>query len=221
MRVVSRGRGDLDGDHLLAEQVAYYRSAAREYEHLAIRAPGGDELASAVEGFQPAGDVLELACGPGKWTPLLLRHARSVTALDAAPEMLAIAAARARDDRLRLVRADLFAWEPDRRYDAVFFAFWLSHVPPERFESFWSLVGRCLGPDGRVFFADDNYRTAEELVGDEHSSIIRRQLNDGTTHRLVKVPYVPADLERKLAGLGWRVKVTSCGPFYWGEGTRA
>ena len=165
---------------------------------------------------------LELACGLGKWTPLLLRHARSVTAVEAAPEMLALASGRVLDGRLQFIQADLFAWEPDRAHDAVFFAFWLSHVPPERFESFWSLVGRCLEPDGRVFFADDNYRTADELVEGEHSAIIRRQLIDGTTHRLVKVPHSPADLERRLAGLGWRITVTSSsGSFYWGEGTQA
>ena len=73
--------------------------------------------------------------------------------------MLAIAAARVRDDRVRFVQADLFTWVPDRRYDVVFFGFWLSHVPPGRFESFWTLVAGCLKEDGRVFFADDAYRT--------------------------------------------------------------
>ncbi len=37
---------------------------------------------------------------------------------------------------------------PDRRYDAVFFAFWLSHVPLERFASFWSTVADCLTSNG-------------------------------------------------------------------------
>jgi demethylmenaquinone methyltransferase/2-methoxy-6-polyprenyl-1,4-benzoquinol methylase len=38
--------------------------------------------------------VLELACGPGVWIGQLLRYAADVTAVDASPEMLAIAAAR-------------------------------------------------------------------------------------------------------------------------------
>lgn len=37
----------------------------------------------------PAGDVFELACGPAVWTQQLLRHAATVTGLDAAPEMMA------------------------------------------------------------------------------------------------------------------------------------
>ena len=64
--------------------------------------------------------MLELACGPGVWTGQLLRHATEVTAIDASPEMLAIAAARVGDERVRFIQADLFAWKPDRRYDVVF-----------------------------------------------------------------------------------------------------
>jgi len=132
--------------------------------------------------------VLELACGPGTWTSQLLRHATDVTAVDASPEMLAIAAARVGDDRVRFIQADLFTWVPDRRYDVVFIGFWLSHVPLERFESFWTLVGDCLEADGRVFFADDAYRTPDELIDGPSSSTIRRRLDDGTSYRIVKVP---------------------------------
>jgi demethylmenaquinone methyltransferase/2-methoxy-6-polyprenyl-1,4-benzoquinol methylase len=75
-----------DADALIAEQVAYYRAAAAEY---ALDEPAARDLATALDEFQPAGDVLELACGPGTWTQQLLRHAARVTAVDAAPEMLA------------------------------------------------------------------------------------------------------------------------------------
>ena len=82
--------------------------------------------------------------------------------MDASPEMLAIAATRAGDDRVRFVQADLFTWVPDCRYDVVFIGFWLSHVPLERL-SLWSLVADCMKDNGRVFFADDAYRTPDEL----------------------------------------------------------
>jgi SAM-dependent methyltransferase len=85
-------------DPLLAEQVAYYRAVAPDYESLSVPGGGGSEVAAALEAFAPAGDVLELACGPGMWTELLLRHATSVTAVDAAPEMLARARALVGDD---------------------------------------------------------------------------------------------------------------------------
>jgi demethylmenaquinone methyltransferase/2-methoxy-6-polyprenyl-1,4-benzoquinol methylase len=165
--------------------------------------------------------VLELACGPGVWTGQLLRHASDVTAVDGSPEMLAIAAARLGPGQLRLVQADLFGWVPDRRYDVVFFGFWLSHVPLERFASFWSLVADCLKDGGRVFFADDAYRTPDELIEGPSSSTIRRRLGDGTPYRIVKVAHHPAELERRLQRLGWNIKVTAtAGPFYWGAGNR-
>jgi demethylmenaquinone methyltransferase/2-methoxy-6-polyprenyl-1,4-benzoquinol methylase len=209
-------------DLLLAEQIAYYRAIAPEYESHSIPGWGGQKVIAALDDYRPAGDVLELACGPGSWTELLLRHASSLTAVDAAPEMLARAKARVGEGRVRFVQADLFSWRPDRRYDVVFFGFWLSHVPRDRFEAFWSLVDDCLQPAGRVFFVDDAFRTPEELIEGESSSTIQRRLNDGTAYRAVKVPYRPADLEEQLASLGWRFTVTqTSGPFYWGTGSRS
>ena len=129
--------------------------------------------------------------------------------------------ARRRRSRAFL-QADLFSWRPDRRYDVVFFGFWLSHVPKDRFEEFWALVADCLAPGGRVFFVDDAFRTPEELIEGESSSTIERRLLDGTTYRAVKVPHRPADLEQQLASLGWRFTVTqTSGHFYWGSGARS
>jgi SAM-dependent methyltransferase len=215
-------------DELLAEQISYYRARAPEYEAGALAVyedgalaiPGGDELDAALDSFRPTGSVLELACGTGRWTERLLRHADSVTAIDASPEMLTIASSRiGGDQRARFVQADLFRWRPDRLHDVVFFGFWLSHVPLERFGSFWSLVAECLTPGGRVFFVDDAYRTPDELSEGESSSTVRRRLEDGTAFRAVKVPHTPVELERRLTELGWRIEVhQTSGRLFWGSG---
>jgi len=212
--------GDLE--QLLAEQVAYYRAIAPEYEDHTLPFEGGDELFAALDAFRPTGSVLELTCGRGLWTEQLLRYATDVTAVDASPEMIDIASTRINSERVRFIEANIFSWEPDRRYDVVFFGSWLSHVPLERFASFWSMVADCLRPGGRVFFADDGYRTPEELIEGESSSTILRRLNDGTAHRAVKVPHRADELEARLAEVGWRVKVVpTAGPFYWGAGRPA
>src|SRR5689334_14497693 len=88
-----------ESDSLLAEQIAYYRAIAPEYEDHVIPGAGEDELIAALVAFHPTGDVLELACGPGVWTERLLHHATSVTAVDAASEMLARAKARVGENR--------------------------------------------------------------------------------------------------------------------------
>jgi len=211
-----------DQDQLLDEQRAYYSALAPDYLDQGLDLSGGAELTDALEVFRPAGSVLELACGPGTWTGQLLRHASDVTAVDASTEMLEIAARRVPAGApVRFVQADLFTWEPDRRYDVVFMGFWLSHVPAELFGSFWALVAAALAPRGRVFFADDGHRTPEELLEGPASSTIQRRTPDGTAYRIVKVPHEPADLERQLRELGWNITVTpTAGPFFWGAGNR-
>lgn len=207
---------------VLGEQLAYYRAVAGEYHTHALDVPGQRELVDAVGSWGPEGDVLELACGTGLWTERLIRTAATVTAVDGAPEMLALARARVgQGSPVRFVEADLFSWRPDRRYDAVWFGFWISHVPDERFESFWSMVADALVPGGRVYFFDDIHRTDQELIEGPDSPIVERRLHDGTPFRVVKVPYEPEQLERRLRGLGWDVTVAGSGPFYWGSGGRS
>jgi demethylmenaquinone methyltransferase/2-methoxy-6-polyprenyl-1,4-benzoquinol methylase len=135
-----------DDERLLSEHVACYRALAPDYLDGRHDLPGFAELEAALDRFAPAGDVLELACGPGTWTPRLLRSAATVTAVDASPEMLAIARQGVgHDGRVRFIRADRFAWRPDRRYDVVVLGFWLSHVPLERFARVLGARRRQLG----------------------------------------------------------------------------
>jgi SAM-dependent methyltransferase len=203
-------------DPLLSEQVAYYRAIAEEYREHAIEQVGETGLEAAILAARLGGDVLELACGPGTWTGLLARTAATLTAVDASPEMLALAAREAPD--ARFIQADLFAWEPDRRYDAVFFGFFLSHVPDTRFDDFWARVGRALQPGGRVLFADDGYITdVERAYG--AGERIRRATKDGRGFDIVKVAHAPGELEARLRDIGWEARITETGPFYWGEAT--
>jgi 2-polyprenyl-3-methyl-5-hydroxy-6-metoxy-1,4-benzoquinol methylase len=229
-----------DGDSLVADQIAYYRARAGEYDQ-SMRQLGrylsmggniagrpGDEdgteiaaLLEALEGIRPIDTVLELACGTGWWTQWLAQHARHVTAIDAAEEMLALNRERVGAANVQYVLADVFTWRTDRRYDLVFFAFWLSHVPHDRFAEFWRLVRETLAPNGRVFFIDE--LDTEENRGMEkrlEGETVLRELEDGRKFRAVKVFYEPAELEAKLRALGWRIEVRPVGRrFYWGRST--
>lgn len=74
-----------------------------------------------------------------------------------------------------------------------------------------------------MFFADDAYRTPDELIEGPASSTIRRRLRDGTAYRAVKVAHSASELQARLAQLGWRIEVspTTGELFYWGAGGRA
>lgn len=218
--VEATGSADPHLAQQLGEQMAYYRAIANEYGDHPIDAPGQPELVAAFESFAIDGDVLELACGSGAWTERLAVSAASVTAVDASAEMIARARGVVDEDVVRFVTADIFSWSPPRRYDSVFFGFWLSHVPLQHFEWFWTLVSDCLEPEGRVFFVDDNHRTAEELIEGPRSHTVERRLNNGVAYRAIKVPHDAAGLTVRLRELGWDFSVGSAGPFYWGSGCR-
>lgn len=205
---------------LLDDQIAYYQAIANEYEDHQIDPTGGDELTAAVDAFRPTGSVLDLACGFGAWTEVLIRSASSVTAVDASSAMLHRARQRLGDAPVEFVQSDIFEWQPTQRYDAVFFGFWLSHVPDDRFETFWELVESCLQPGAPVMFVDDNHRAPAELINGPESSVVERRLNDGSAHRAVKVPHTSESLEARLRSMGWDIRVhATAGHFYWGTGS--
>jgi demethylmenaquinone methyltransferase/2-methoxy-6-polyprenyl-1,4-benzoquinol methylase len=225
-------------DDILQDQISYYRARAPEYDQWFLRqdrydhgeAFNGrwfaqvDRLRRALDLFAPQGQVLELACGTGLWTQRLVRHASQVTAVDASPEVIAINQERLRSAKVAYLQADLFSWRPDRRYDVVFFSFWLSHVPPSRFADFWELVRAALKTPGRVFFIDSLYEpttTARDHLLNPPTSILQdRKLNDGRSFRIVKVYYEPAPLQEKLAGMGWDVQVQRTENYFlYGSGT--
>jgi ubiquinone/menaquinone biosynthesis C-methylase UbiE len=173
--------------------------------------------------------VLELAAGTGQWTGVLARYATSLTIVDAAPEMLAINRTNLASATIPVeyVEADVFTWQPQRSYDAVFFASWLSHVPPARFASFWELVTRCLAPDGRVFFIDEVspiFEASDHVLRDilEDGVSLRRTF-DGRRFTIVKVYRAPDQLTEQLSDLGFAVTIrqTERGVCLWGEGRRA
>jgi 2-polyprenyl-3-methyl-5-hydroxy-6-metoxy-1,4-benzoquinol methylase len=232
--------GQAGGDALIADQIAYYRARAGEYDATmrqlgryvsmggSVAGRSGDEegkevaaLLEALDGMRPFDTVLELACGTGWWTQWLAQHALNVTAVDAAEEMLTLNRARVNAGNVRYMLADVFSWQPDRQFDLVFFAFWLSHVPQDRFAAFWQLIRDSLTANGRVFFVDEldseQARSQETRVDDD---AVLRELDDGQQFRAVKVFYQPSALELKLHALGWNVEVRAAGHrFYWGRST--
>ena len=215
-----------DGGHdrrLIDEQIAYYRLRAPEYDATSMAkgdpfALHGAAIREGIRGLHLRGRVLEIAAGTGQWTGLLAEHADELLVTDTSPEMLAINRAKVRNPAsVRWEVGDAFTMEPSGGFDVVFFGFFLSHVPPRRFDRFWAVLERVLAPDGRSVFVDEgrHFQWREEWV-DEAAGIVRRRLSDGSAHRAVKVLWDPVELADRLRGLGWHASVCEEGPFYWG-----
>jgi demethylmenaquinone methyltransferase/2-methoxy-6-polyprenyl-1,4-benzoquinol methylase len=227
----------MDTAELLASQIAYYRARAGEYDDWLERRREYRMSAEFVARWEadvaavrswlgadpPTGRVLEVASGSGNWTGALLDTADRVTAVDASPEMMALLAAK--HDGVEQIVADIFSWQPPERYDNVFCAFWVSHVPLARWGQFWDLIDRALQPGGRVWIVDNahpehaaangpsDWPKAAELrqidhVGDE---IHGRTLRDGSEWTMVKRFWRPTELEADLGAAGWRAQVYNTG----------
>lgn len=223
-------------DRLLAEQRAYYRARAPEYDEWWQRRDRYDRgkemraewdrqvtlVDTALETFGAAGDVLELAGGTGWWTQRLAATAASLTVLDASLETLTLNRERAGRADIAYVVADLFTWTPRRQYDVVFFSFWLSHVPRARFAAFWELMRACLVPGGRVFLLDNRNdpvvgaATEDPYVAEYREDLHIRHLNDGSEHRVVKVMYEADELTDRLAAERWSADLSSTRWFIFG-----
>lgn len=197
-------------DDVLASQADYYRRRASEYDATAY---GDLEAARAridrlITELAPAGTVLEIACGTGLWTEALAPRADTLTAIDIAPETVAIARDRVTAENVRFEVADVFAWHTTARFDVIFFSAWLSHVPMNRFDQFWQLLRGLLADSGRVLFIDEHIdERAKESYLPGADEIVERQLQDGSTYRVVKNFVDPEQLERRLRGLGWECRI--------------
>jgi len=218
-------------EQLLTDQVSYYRARAGEYDEWFLRQGRYDRgpqhraawfgeiaiveaaLAETVHG----GEVLELACGTGLWTRHLAANNQRVVAVDASPEVIAINRDRLRAANVEYIVADLFAWTPVQTFDAVFFSFWLSHVPPSRFDAFWAKVQAAVKPGGRAFFIDSLREQSSTAINHDaldDSGVVRRKLNDGREFSIVKVFHDPSTLERQLLDAGWEGWVRATGQFF-------
>lgn len=221
----------------LDEMKRYYQASAREYDAIINRQGRYDqgpelnarwfaeweEVVAQLHAFHLSGHVLELAAGTGLWTQQLLRSATTVTAVDASADMLAVNQAKVANPRVRYILADLFSWQPDRVYDALFVGFWLSHVPREQLAAFLRFCWTWLRPGGKLFFVDDTgvFTTSPNQPTRHARQLETRTLPDGRRFQIVKNYYEAADLVAPWADAGFAITVRQTAlSLLYGLGTR-
>ncbi len=221
-------------DQVLQDQIAYYRARAGEYDEWFYRVGRYDwgaernaqwfaEVETVYQALRSVGKIgsaLELAVGTGNFTKELAAIAEHVTALDASEEVMAINRDKVKSANITYKQADLFNWQPDAQYDLVFMSFWLSHVPPEKLDTFLETVRRATKVGGKVFMVDslrDQTRTStasNHADYDPESVYHTRKLNDGQEYTIVKVFYDEA-LVAKLAEHGFAATYHTSGDYFW------
>ena len=224
-------------ERALTDQKLYYQLRASEYDQWWLRTGrynrGSEatttwfeeaaQVRATLRQFNLEGSLLEIASGTGIWTEELIKTASSVTALDASAAMLALNHTRVNSERVTYRVADVFEWEPPHVFDAVFFSFWLSHVPRQKLNAFFQKVNALLKPGGKLFFVDGlrqptSTATNHQLPAEE-SEVMTRTLNDGQHFDIIKVFYSPTELVAacEKTGLAITIQQTST-YFYSGSG---
>jgi SAM-dependent methyltransferase len=202
-------------EDVLSQQLAYYRARAQEYdESVQLRgrfsAPGMPDVdrewhhvASTLQALPRVQSAMELACGTGLWTKILLTVSDSLVAVDGAQEMLDVNHAKLSSSRVTYQLADLFNWKASQDFDLVFFAFWISHVPGSLMEQHLAEVAKSVKPGGRLFILDEP-SGGKQLSGPSDGGEQTRTLHSGASFRIVKVYPDPDELAAKLKLLGFK-----------------
>lgn len=204
-------------DDVLREQLAYYRARAKEYDE-SIQGIGcvGQvppeyaeanqermSIVNALQALAPVKDVLELACGTGVWTRELMPISQSIVAIDGSPEMIEVNRVKLGETGIEYQCADLFTWEPEKQFDLIFFAFWLSHVPPSHLSAFLSKVARATKPGGRVFIVDEPKSESNISGANTVGLYQQRTLRAGGSFRIVKIYYDPREIKLEFLHQGF------------------
>jgi len=162
-----------------------------------------------------------MAPGTGLWTKWLLdAGAQRITAIDASPAMLERLRARLgeRADHVEMVIGDLFDLSLERRYDGVFFGFFLSHVPRDRLASFFDAVGSAVEPGGVVGLVDSRLEPTstaiDHVLPEANSEVMTRRLDDGREFRIVKNFYEPDEIVAAAATAGIEMQVTTSSTYF-------
>jgi SAM-dependent methyltransferase len=213
------------------DMVAYYEARAAEYDDWYLRrgryergpihdAAWNAELDGAgtwLDGLPVQGEIVELAAGTGWWSPLLASKGE-LWLYDAAPAPLERARERLVAHRLRAHIHLRDAWAaPDRQVDALFFGFWLSHVPRDRTRAFLELARGWLKPGGILAFIDSlpDPQSGAADHPEPGGDVSVRRLDDGREFTVVKVYRDPGELETALRDAGFTdVTVTTTGRFF-------
>lgn len=194
-----------------SDLTAYYSRRVSEYEAIYRRPERQGDLATLrrwVRGQLAGHRVLEIACGTGYWTQWIAPAVRTVVATDASPDTLDAARHKTYPPgRVSFAVADAYALDAvPGSVSAALAAFWFSHVPVERRDTFLEALHRRLGAGGRVVMMDNRYvegsSTAISRRDEAGNTYQQRALSDGSRWEILKNFPTRAEMEALVEPAG-------------------
>ena len=173
----------------------YYATRSFEYEHIyqkSERQADLKRLQGRIAGSFKGHHLLEVACGTGYWTQFAARSARSIVATDYNEVVLDIARKKDYGDcSIKFIRSDAYTLNNvNGPFSAALVAFWWSHVPKSKLNSFLKVLHSNLANGATIVFLDNLYvegsSTPISRYDDEGNTYQNRKLSDGSEHEVLK-----------------------------------
>ncbi len=212
---------------MMTEMFDYYDERAGEYEELYTRGAGPacipDQEAyvresaalGEIAGRLCEGHVIDIACGTGFWMPSYADSCPSITLFDQSAKMLAECRSKTDSlgitDKCTFVQGDFFGQDFGRdAFDMAVIGCFLSHVPEDMEQAFFTKLKGMLKPGGRFLVLDsiwnDERAKAREKVGAHE-----RTLNDGRQFEIYKRYFVEDDFKAMAETSGVSMEVVYAG----------
>lgn len=130
--------------------LAVYAARAADYARLTRKAGEDPLLRAFIAGLPKGGAVLDLGCGPGHAAAAMAGAGLHVTAIDAVPEMVALAA---QHPGVTARQASFDEITDHAVYDGIWANFSLLHAPPQDLPRHLHALARALKPGGHLHVA--------------------------------------------------------------------
>jgi SAM-dependent methyltransferase len=201
----------------------YYSARAPIYDlaYAGTPQPWVQSMIAALQTTLAERHVLEIACGTGHWTTYAAQVARSLTAIDSAPSMLALAREKLHaHPNVTIVAGDAYHLDQIAgEFTGGLAMQWFSHIPKAQLSTFLMHWHRRLG-SGAGIFLGDNQRRADErdplisIAGDPNTYEIR-SLPDESQYTIVKNYYTAEELRMLLMPFAKELQITIGERWWW------
>lgn len=201
--------------------VSYYKDRAKEYEKIYLKPERQIDLQNATVILQSLfahKTVLEIACGTGYWTEKIAETATSLHATDINESVIEIAQKKYYKNKVTFELADVYSFQIEKKYEAVFGGFIWSHILLQDLDTFIDNIKDFVSSDGTIAFMDNNYvegSSHEITKKDEQGNTYQtRNLEDGTAHLVLKNFPKKEFILNKLSSIATEIEFINL-KYYW------